>query len=148
MTQSPQGTADLHHQVQAFYARQMQLLDAGEVEAWADTFTEDGVFSANAHPEPTKGRAAIVAGARAAREKLAATGMRHRHWLGMLDVREISENLLEVRSYALVLAIPRGGQATVHVHTTCDDELVRADDGWQVANRHVTRDDLAAELDG
>ncbi|MEU2108964.1 nuclear transport factor 2 family protein [Streptomyces sp. NPDC019507] len=135
-------TAGLYHEVQGFYAHQMQLLDSDEVDAWARTFTEDGVFSANAHPDPVRGRTAIATAARAARAALTEKGIRHRHWLGMVDVRPRGDDRLQVRSYALVLAIPRGGQATVHVHTTCDDELVRRDGRWQVATRHVTRDDL------
>lgn len=138
-------TADLYHEVQNFYARQMQLLDSGQVEAWAETFTEDGVFSANAHPEPARGRAAITAGAGAARSRLAEQGLRHRHWLGMVDVEPLADDRLRVRSYALVLAITQGGPATVHVHTTCDDELVRVAGQWQVRTRLVARDDLAAE---
>ncbi|MFJ9109788.1 nuclear transport factor 2 family protein [Streptomyces sp. NPDC102283] len=138
-------TADLYHQVHSFYAHQMQLLDSGQVEAWAETFTEEGVFSANAHPRPTRGRAAIVAGARAARARLAEQGLRHRHWLGMVDVEPLAEDRLRVRSYALVLAIAQGGPATVHVHTTCDDTLVRVGGRWQVSTRLVARDDLTAE---
>lgn len=138
-------TADLYQEVQSFYAHQMRLLDSGQVEAWAETFTEDGVFSANAQPEPTRGRAAIIAGARAARARLAEQGIRHRHWLGMVDVEPLADDRLRVHSYALVLAIPQGGPAAVHVHTTCVDELVLVAGGWQVSTRLVARDDLATE---
>ena len=77
---------DLYQQVQGFYADQMQLLDRGAAEEWAQTFTEDGVFAANAHPEPTRGRAAIAAAARTTSDDLAAKGVRRRHWLGMVQV--------------------------------------------------------------
>ncbi|WP_336053796.1 nuclear transport factor 2 family protein [Streptomyces sp. CA2R101] len=135
-------TGDLYYQVQSFYARQMQLLDSGRVDAWADTFTEDGVFSANAQPRPAAGREAIRRAAAAAQDALRAKGLRHRHWLGMVDIRSVDGDRVTVRNYALVLAIPLGGQATVHVSTTCNDELVREDGQWRVRNRVVFRDDL------
>ncbi|MFG1950384.1 nuclear transport factor 2 family protein [Micromonospora sp. NPDC048830] len=136
-------TETLYQQVQHFYARQMQLLDEGQIAAWADTFTVDGVFAADAQPEPVAGRAAIRTAAQAARDALDAKAIRRRHWLGMVDVRPDGPDQVRVVSYALVLEIPRGGPATVHVHTTCDDVLVRRGGAWRVKHRQVRRDDLA-----
>jgi 3-phenylpropionate/cinnamic acid dioxygenase small subunit len=138
------GTADLYYEVQNFYAHQMQLLDSGDVAAWAETFTEDGVFAANTQ-DPVTGRDSIHRAAEAVHEALHHAEIRHRHWLGMMDVRPVSPERLQVRSYALILAIPVGGQATVHVSTTCDDELVRDNGSWLVRHRRVVRDDLALE---
>jgi 3-phenylpropionate/cinnamic acid dioxygenase small subunit len=136
--------ADLYQEVQQFYADQMRLLDDGAVAEWAQTFTEDGVFAANAHPEPIRGRVAIEAGARAAAEELARTGVRRRHWLGMVSVRPgTDDSSLAVDSYALVIATPRDGKPTLHASTSCVDDLVRDGDGWLVRHRRVTRDDLA-----
>ena len=56
---TPATGSALQAEVQQFYARQMHLLDSGEADAWAETFTEDGVFAANAHPEPARGRETI-----------------------------------------------------------------------------------------
>ncbi|WP_169786223.1 nuclear transport factor 2 family protein [Streptomyces yerevanensis] len=39
----------------------MQLLDAGEVDAWAETFTPDAVFDSNSRPRPSVGRETIRA---------------------------------------------------------------------------------------
>ncbi|SBT42882.1 nuclear transport factor 2 family protein [Micromonospora auratinigra] len=132
---------DLYHQVQGFYAYQMQLLDRGAAQEWAQTFTPDGVFAANAHPEPTRGRDAIAAAARKASDDLAARGIRRRHWLGMVQVTPTAEGA-RATSYALIIETPRGGQATVRMSTTCEDDLVRGEDGWQVRHRQVRRDDL------
>lgn len=142
-TTEDQVTGALYHQVQNFYARQMQLLDSGRVEEWAETFTEDGVFETDTAGSTT-GREAISRAAGTAQEALRAKGIRHRHWLGMVDVRADGENRLEVRSYALVLAIALGRPATVHVSTTCDDELVQEDGRWRVRRRVVHRDDVEA----
>ncbi|MEU5314931.1 nuclear transport factor 2 family protein [Streptomyces sp. NPDC021562] len=135
--------ADVYHEIQHFYARQMQLLDDGRVVEWADTFAPEGVFAANAHPEPTRGRPAIAAAARAAHDQLAAAGVRRRHWLGMVAVDGQDGSKLHVRCYALIFEIPRGGQASLRLSTLCEDELEQAPQGgWFVCHRTVTRDDL------
>lgn len=132
----------LYQQVQQFYGRQMRCLDEGHIDEWADTFTEDGVFSANAHPEPQVGRAAIVDGARRAAAALDEAGIRRRHWLGMLDIGTTPEGTVLARSYALVINTPRNGQAVVHLSCSCEDVLVREEGRLKVRTRRVTRDDL------
>ncbi|MGI5455128.1 nuclear transport factor 2 family protein [Streptomyces sp. CA-249302] len=136
------GAAALYQQVQQFYARQMQLLDDGRVAEWALTFTEDGVFAANAHPEPAAGRAAITAAAAKATEEYAAKGVQRRHWLGMVSVEPGTRNRVNARCYALVIETPRGGQAAIRVSTLCEDRLVHDGADWLVEHRQVTRDDL------
>ncbi|MFI9724233.1 nuclear transport factor 2 family protein [Streptomyces sp. NPDC052396] len=135
--------ATLYYQVQQFYAQQMQLLDDGKVAEWAATFTEDGVFAANAHPEPVTGRTAIEAAARKATEEYAAKQIQRRHWLGMVSVESGDQDAVVARCYALVIETPRGGQAAIRVSTVCADKLVRDGDNWLVQDRQVTRDDLA-----
>ena len=132
----------LYQEVQQFYARQMRYLDEGAVAQWAETFEVDGVFAANAHPEPYRGRDTIEAGARKAAEQLAADGIQRRHWLGMLDVDEQPDGTILARTYALILSTPKGGQAGVHLSTTCEDVLVRDGATLLVRNRQVYRDDM------
>lgn len=139
---SPAAGADLYHQVQQFYARQMHLLDDGQVAEWAGTFTADGVFAANAAPRPTVGRAAIAAAAGEAHDQLASRGVKRRHWLGMVAVDAESDRTVRARCYALVFEIPQGGQAVLRLSTLCEDRLELSADGWQVRYRAVTRDDL------
>lgn len=145
-TETPVGFVDaaVHHRVQQFYAEQMQLLDRGEAEPWARTFTEDGVFGTSVDPEPARGRAAIAAGAAEATARLAADGVVHRHWLGMLHLRPAADGGLHARSYALVIRTPKGGEPVVWRSCVCEDLLVPTDGGgWLVRERHVHRDDLS-----
>lgn len=136
--------ADLYAEVQHFYARQMQLLDARSCVEWAGTFTEDGVFAANGLPAPAEGRAAIETAARAAQDRLAAEGLVHRHWLGMVTADRAADGTVRARSYALVIQVPLGGVPALHRSTVCEDTLVRGEDGsLLVRDRRVTRDDLA-----
>jgi 3-phenylpropionate/cinnamic acid dioxygenase small subunit len=137
-------TADLYCQVQQFYARQMQLLDEGDATGWARTFTPDGEFAANAHPEPVRGRDAITAAAQRAIDELTAAGEIRRHWLGMLAIEPRDDGTVSARSYALIFQTKRGGQAALRLSTVCEDALIQDEaGGWLVAHRQVTRDDLA-----
>ena len=135
-------STDLYHEVQQFYGRQMRWLDEGAVTEWAETFSEDGVFAANGHPQPQVGRAAILVGATNAANKLVEDGVQRRHWLGMLDVEEQPDGTILARTYALIVSTPIGGQAGVHLSCSCDDILVRENDRLQVRHRQVYRDDL------
>jgi len=134
--------SELYPQIEQFYATQMQLLDDGAVQEWADTFTHDGVFEANAHPEPARGREAIASAAKRTVAELAEQGLVRRHWIGMLSVRPNDDGSVGARSYAVVLQTPKGGQAAIRFSTVCEDVLVRRDGGWQVLDRRVSRDDL------
>ncbi|WP_250403525.1 nuclear transport factor 2 family protein [Streptomyces cellostaticus] len=128
--------------VQQFYARQMRLLDDGRAEEWAETFTSDGVFNANAFPQPVVGRAAIAAAARAAVDDYARRGIQRRHWLGMLSVRPGDGEELLVGSYALVVETPRGGTPEIRSSSICDDVLVHEYGTWRVKDRQIRRDDI------
>ncbi|MFF3847834.1 nuclear transport factor 2 family protein [Streptomyces sp. NPDC002328] len=144
LEQSPAWSAALYARVQQFYARQMQLLDLGEAERWARTFTEDATFAVPTLPEPARGRAALAAAARRTAAELAAAGQRHRHFIGMLDVRPRPDGAVDVRSYAIVYASQTGGASQVHRVCVCEDVLLHQDDGeLRVSARTVTRDDLA-----
>jgi 3-phenylpropionate/cinnamic acid dioxygenase small subunit len=134
--------ADLQAQVSDFYSRQMRLLDDGDADAWAATFTENGTFTASGHPAPTTGRSNLAAGVRASHAELAASGIVHRHWLGMISVDQGGDGTVRARCYALVIATQRGGSSVIHRSTTCDDVLLRDGGGFMVQSRSVTRDDL------
>ncbi|MEU6479750.1 nuclear transport factor 2 family protein [Streptomyces sp. NPDC047017] len=137
-------SAALHAEVQQFYAHQMQLLDLGEARSWATTFTEDATFAVPTLPEPVRGRAGLAAATTRSHAELAAAGQRHRHFLGMLDVRPRPDGATDVRSYAIVYVSDVGGGSRVHRVCVCEDVLVRDEDGGlKVAARTVTRDDLA-----
>ncbi|BDM71261.1 hypothetical protein HEK616_47480 [Streptomyces nigrescens] len=134
-------SADAYAEIQQFYARHMQLLDAGEAEAWAATFTEDGSFAPPSLPEPIRGRAQLAAGVRRAAAELAEAGERHRHLLGTHAVDVGADGELLVRSYAQIIATPRNGQPRLHLMCVCEDVLVRRDGTLRVRERRVTRDD-------
>ncbi|MEU3921924.1 nuclear transport factor 2 family protein [Streptomyces sp. NPDC029004] len=134
--------AALYAQVQQFYAHQMQLLDAGEAERWAATFTEDARFDVPTLPKPVHGRPGLVTAAQRSADALAEAGERHRHFIGMLDLTERPDGVLDVRAYTIVYASRIGGGCRVHRVCVCTDVLVRSGDELRVRTRTVTRDDF------
>lgn len=142
MVEPTESSLLLYAEVQRFYARQMQQLDLGEARVWARTFTEDALFDVPTLPAPVRGRAGLVEAVERARAVLAGAGERHRHVMGMVDVRERPDDSLDVRSYTTVYASVVGGASRVHRVCVCEDVLVREDGELRVARRKVTRDDL------
>ncbi|HSV65420.1 MAG TPA: nuclear transport factor 2 family protein [Mycobacteriales bacterium] len=132
---------DLYHEVQEFYARQMQTIDGGDAAGWAGTFTEDGVFTSNARPEPVRGRAVIAAATAGSVAERAARGVVHRHMMTMLHLDPRADGSLFARSYVLVVATYREGGSELLASTVCEDVLVRDAGRWRVSHRHVIRDD-------
>lgn len=132
--------AELYHQIQQFYAVQMQLLDDGHGAAWADTFTPDGVFAQNVKPEPWRGREQIAERMTAGLARVAERGLTRRHWFGMVAVTAQSPAQVCTRYYATVYQTPRGGRAEIYLSTVGEDVLVRTDEGWLVKHRLVAHD--------
>lgn len=140
-TVEPLDDAETYCQIQQFYARQMRYLDSGDAEAWAATFTEDGVFDVSIRPEPVCGRAAIAASARRGAQRMADSGAVLRHWVGMTSIGRRADGAVVAQSYSLVIATPAGGPATLTLSTVVDDVLVRRDGAWLAAERLVSHDE-------
>lgn len=136
---SPATDPNLYSEVQQFYTRQMQLLDAGRTAEWAGMFTEDGVFEVGA--TVVSGTHNIAQAARAVADEFAEAGITRRHWIGMLTVEPAAETVA-TRCYALVLEIPRCGEVVVRRSTVCEDTLAHSGTAWLVRHRRVTRDGM------
>lgn len=130
-----------HSTIQQFYARQMQLLDDGEIALWAETFTEESTFRSNGMPEPIIGRAAISQGAREVADRVAASGVQRRHLMSMLAVTASVDGVVTATSYVPVVET-KDGKASLFVSTVLTDELVSENGQWLVRARTVSRDDL------
>ncbi|MEU0600918.1 nuclear transport factor 2 family protein [Streptomyces sp. NPDC006393] len=135
--------AALYAQAQQFYAHQVQILDAHDIERWAGTFTEDAVLELPFLPRPVGARAGLARYVRAGAARQRRAGGRLDHWVGMLDVQPQADGSLHTRCSALVYATPSGGGSRVLYVCVMEDVLVRTGGGWRIAHRRVTRDDLA-----
>lgn len=136
---SPSTDPNLYSEVQQFYTRQMQLLDAGRTLEWAGMFTEDAIFEVGA--KSVSGAENIALAARAVADEFAEAGITRRHWIGMLTVETATETVA-TRCYALVLETPPGGDVVVRRSTVCADTLVHSGTAWLVRHRRVTRDGM------
>jgi 3-phenylpropionate/cinnamic acid dioxygenase small subunit len=124
-----------------FVAHQVHLLDDGETDAWAATFTSEGEFASPTYPEPARGPAQLAGIARAYHRHAADAGERHRHATSDLTVRQIDADTLAVRATQLILASAPGRPARVDRVITMTDVLDRTVDGWRTLRKHITRDD-------
>lgn len=132
----------LYAEVQLFYARQAQHLDAVRAREFAATFTEDGVFSHSPDSRPARGRAGIEEEVRGFNERrFAHDPVQRRHWFSMLDVRPQPDGVVHTEFYALVV-VTRPGQAQPVIGPSCvvRDVLVREGDALRTASREVTQD--------
>ncbi|MFG2885259.1 nuclear transport factor 2 family protein [Streptomyces sp. NPDC048297] len=134
---------DLYLELQQFYALQQKILDRGDGEEWARTFTPDGVFQAADMPEPLVGREILVKAIE--RQTGMHEGLILRHWVGQLTVEQLDDDTVRAQSYVMVYVIPNrtllDGDVHFRHHTLCDDELVRSADGsWLVRKRFVATD--------
>ncbi|MFE7898047.1 nuclear transport factor 2 family protein [Streptomyces sp. NPDC057424] len=134
--------SQLYTEVVRFYARQAHLLDSGEAERWADTFTEDGQFVQNARPEPWIGRDQIRERMRAGLDRIFGEGLQRRHWLGMVDLVSYDDETVTTRYYAAIYSTVKDGAPQLYLSTAVDDVLVRTPQGLRVRHRLVSHDNV------
>ncbi len=131
----------LQAEIGQFYADHFYLLDSGDAQQWALTFTEDGAFYPPHRPEPLRGRETLAQGVTAAHREYQERGEQRRHWHGMVSVNPQPDGTVAVRCYAQIIVTPQGGTPTLHLSCVCRDVFVRRDGQWLVSERRVTRDD-------
>ncbi|MER6948479.1 nuclear transport factor 2 family protein [Nonomuraea sp. NPDC000554] len=124
---SPPYTEILH-----LLARQAHAIDTGRAQEWAETFTEDGVFSSPTYPAPVRGRRALAEFAAAfARDNPAG--------------RHVITNVWLDGPYARSVLLVLDGTRIVRV-TELRDRLVERDGRRLIAERVVTlRQEAAAK---
>lgn len=129
--------------VMRMYARQSRLIDQGDARGWAATFTRDGEFHSPSYPEPAVGEQALTEFAEAFAESGRTGGVVSRHVVTNVDVLPgDDEDHLLVHAYLQIVSTPRGEDSRLVRLTTLTDYLVREDERWLVARRHVRRDDV------
>ncbi|MEV6238708.1 nuclear transport factor 2 family protein [Lentzea sp. NPDC051838] len=131
-------SVEVHHEVLTFYARQMRLLDALDVDNYANTFTEDGVTDHAHRGEKVEGRAALIAGAKHALPRY--KGVAVRHWNDHYLIDEVAENTFEVTYCSLVTRTDAEGKVTFEPTFFIEDVLVRVDGQLFTKSRTVHRD--------
>lgn len=126
-------------EVKTFYALQMRLLDALDIEGYAATFTVDGITDHAHRGEKVVGRAQLIAGANAALPRYANGAVRH--WNDHYLMEEVDENTINVSYCSLVTRTDKAGTVTFEPTFFIEDVLVRVDGGLQAKSRTIHRDE-------
>lgn len=125
--------------VQRFYAQQMHLLDARDLERYAQTYTEDGEFSHPPHRVGVRTREAIVRDQIEAYRPFEGGRIQRRHTIGMTDVVEADGDRLVCVSYCLVAQL-YGDEPLKFFSSVVRDVLVRRGGQLLVQSRVVEAD--------
>jgi uncharacterized protein (TIGR02246 family) len=116
--------------IQQLYARYNTAIDHGDGEAWARTFTPDGVFAGN-----FKGHDALVGFVNNWRTNPAMNGALRRHFSADLVITPTSEGATASVSTLLVDLSTK--PVSIANFVTYADVLVKTRDGWRFKSRAV-----------
>jgi hypothetical protein len=118
-----------HMEIQQLYARYNVLIDRGDAEGWASTFTPDGQFN------QFVGRESLIKFVKGVHER---TGGQRRHWNSNLIVAGDSR---KAQGSVYLMWLDVGTKpATVFTTAIYTDELVRTADGWRFSKRQTKPD--------
>ncbi|MBT2388380.1 MULTISPECIES: nuclear transport factor 2 family protein [Streptomyces] len=135
-------SADLYVEVLRYYAQQMSLLDAQDIEAYVETFTEQGVTHHVHRGQKLEGRAAMLAHARQALPRY--RGVVVRHWNDNYLMNEADDGSITVAYGSLVTLTEAEGIVRFESTYAVTDVLVRVDGRLRARSRTIVRDQPAA----
>jgi 3-phenylpropionate/cinnamic acid dioxygenase small subunit len=125
--QSLPGAADLaeiHH----LYAQYNLVLDAGDSQSWADTFTDDGSFNT------FTGKQALIGFA----DDFIASNPNTRHWNSNIQITQTADGATGT-AYLMLWKVSTQ-PAEVVLTGIYTDELVKTSEGWRFKARLVKID--------
>ena len=123
-------TAQDYFEIQQLYAKYNHAIDSGDGEAYADTFTPDGVFNNNA------GREALVKFVKDAWVGR-MNGATRQHWNTNLLINGDSKQA--TGSVYLMLVDLSTKPVSVMTMAMYDDQLVKTPQGWRFTKRQTKR---------
>ena len=122
--------ADDYTAIAQLYARYNTAIDHGDGEAWAGTFTADGVFANN-----FKGHDALVGFVNTWRSNPAMNGAMRRHFSADLVITPSAEGATATVSTLLVDLSTK--PVSIANFVTYSDVLVKTKEGWRFRTRAV-----------
>ena|SRR5277367_5135181 len=130
---TPPLSAQDNFEIQQLYARYNNAIDNGDGEAWAATFTPDGVFNTFV------GHDALVGFVKMWREKLG--GATRKHWNTNLQIGGDSK---QVSASVYLMLVDFGTKPPSILMTGMyADNLIKTKEGWRFTKR-VTKSDAPA----
>ena len=133
---------DLRNEIADFYARQVQAMDNGRFEEFAETFLEDCAFTPVKHQSTAYGRASIVEKLNNFATTVFGTGQQRRHIMTMSVIDLVDDDTYNVTSYAIVTNTTVGQGPALHWAGDIVDQLVREDGNLKVRSRAVRSDSI------
>jgi uncharacterized protein (TIGR02246 family) len=123
-------TAQDYFEIQQLYAKYNHAIDSGNADAYADTFTPDGVFNNNA------GREALV---KFIKDTWMGrmSGATRQHWNTNLMIS--GDSKAAKGSVYLMLVDLATKPASIMTMAMYDDELVKTPQGWRFTKRQTKR---------
>jgi hypothetical protein len=121
-------TVQDYQDIQQLYSRYYQTIDAGDSEAWANTFTSDGVFNTG-----TRGHDALVES-----NRRGGTKRPLRHWHSNLTIVPTAEGA-DGTTYVMQIDITTK-PPSISTYSRYDDKLVKTPQGWRFKVRQRSSD--------
>lgn len=115
-------------------------VDAGELDQWANLFTEDATFDAGALAKCT-GRATIQRFLAAALRPWSTTMPPMKHCV-MNEIITVNGDEARAKSYIIVILAPGEGQLSIGLAGRYEDQLVKQEGRWLFKTRTVHPDFL------
>jgi 3-phenylpropionate/cinnamic acid dioxygenase small subunit len=125
-------SADDYAEIHNLYAHYNLVLDAGDSEAWADTFTADGRFKSY------EGRSALIEFA----YEVHAAYLNTRHWNSNIHLAPTADGAAGA-AYLILWDVGARPQS-ISLTGTYQDTLVRTPNGWRFRSRRVQIDPPAS----
>jgi hypothetical protein len=117
-------------QIQQLYARYNHAIDEGNADAWADTFTADGVFANN-----FKGREALKGFINTWRTSPQMNGPARRHFSADLVISSSAEGATGKVSAMLIDLSTQ--PVSIASYIVYNDVLVKTPQGWRFKSRAI-----------
>jgi ketosteroid isomerase-like protein len=130
-------------EIDALYARQSHAVDESDGEAWAATYTEDGVFESPTYRLSATGPAELAAFARDSNDRARGQGRQFRHVISSVWLTSGGPDRMHARAY-LMIHVTDAESTKIDRSIVLNDTLVRTDGGWRVQHRAVQRDGLSS----
>ncbi|MEE1758266.1 MULTISPECIES: nuclear transport factor 2 family protein [unclassified Streptomyces] len=135
-------SSDLYVQVQHFYARQMQALDNGRIEEYANTFTKDGSFQHTPGLDPVVGPDAILEELRSFLKKYENDPTQRRHYFNQIVLDPRDDGTIGSTVYALIVRVKPNEQPEIWPSTVVHDVIDVTDGHILLKSRSVAYDQL------
>ena len=125
-------------EIQNLYALYNLTSDAGDAEAYAGCWTEDGALSIPQLKFRVEGRAELTAFKKQDKERRG--GRYRRHWNGSVCLEKIDDDTVRGRCYLQGYNGLPGSLPELADVGTYEDRIVRVEGEWRFASRIITMD--------